>query len=340
MEYRMTTDSEFHYEGNTVILKGIFKLGGGAVSATATTALAGDNNDLKLTAIKPGVEGNNISLEYIDSGNGGKDFSLTVENDYDIKINCEYSDSEYASITTSYTPTNSNYKIRAKDPGLGGNSITVAIKDPGIANSSATITVTSNTITINLATDSTGLISSTVASLRTLVNGSATARAKINFLLEGGDGSGLAVPLPHTHLSGGGDGLPLTTALDVKVAIESNTLTKNLVRADIPEGQTGQGTIVTMSKVNLSGGGNSYSTDVDNDDITITIYDPWQNVLDTITSGISKVTTGEYHYYYTAPTNYIYIIHEWKCKVNNYDVVARQQVNLDWSLPENATPET
>jgi hypothetical protein len=214
------------------------------------------------------------------------------------------------------------------------------MKDPGTVNSSASITVTANTITVNLSTSTNGMIKSTVSSVLALINSTVASRAKVTAILEGGDGSGLAVPLPHTHLSGGGDGLPRTTALDVKIALESNALTKNLVRADIPEGQTGQGLITTMAKTNLSGGGNSYPTDVDDDAIVITIYDPWQNVLDTITTGITKVTTGEYNCYYTLPSNYIYIIHEWKGKVDNHDVVARQQLNIDWSLPENVTSES
>lgn len=69
----------------------VLRTGEGGVHASLTTALAGNDNDLKFTAMEPGAPGNSYTVEYVVDGNdtplsvsrSGRAFTVNVETDGD-----------------------------------------------------------------------------------------------------------------------------------------------------------------------------------------------------------------------------------------------------------------
>lgn len=70
-------------------LRGPWTIGGYPARATLTTAIAGNNNDLKYTATNGGTAGNSIRIRYVVSGNNtplsvtrsGNDITVNVATD-------------------------------------------------------------------------------------------------------------------------------------------------------------------------------------------------------------------------------------------------------------------
>jgi hypothetical protein len=106
--------------------------------------------------------------------------------------------------TTAVTDINDQIKYTAKDGGLAGNSITIAYVDPAAINQSLSVALSTTAITVNLATDGAGAITSTAATIRTalLANSSIAALLYIELL---GDGSEVAEAITATALTGGLD---------------------------------------------------------------------------------------------------------------------------------------
>jgi hypothetical protein len=71
----------------------------------------------------------------------------------------------------------------------------------------------------------------------------------------------------------------------------------------------------------------------DPSNITIRIIHPNEStVLETITTNITRVSTGIYEYTYTLPYNYSHIFHEWSGKDDaNVTDLARQQIDIVYS---------
>lgn len=101
---------------------------------------------------------------------------------------------------------NSKIKYTAKDAGAAGNGISVRHVDPAAASQALSVTVAGNDITVNLATDGSSVITSTV----TLVIAAIAASAAANALVTasngtGSNGTGLVAAAAATNLAGGLD---------------------------------------------------------------------------------------------------------------------------------------
>jgi hypothetical protein len=109
-----------------------------------------------------------------------------------------------ATLTTTLTGTNNDLKYTSKAASASGNSIRVRYVDPGGNNAALGVTVSTNDITVNLATDGSGAITSTAAQVKTAVDGSAPAAALVSVAnATGNDGTGVVTALAFTALSGG-----------------------------------------------------------------------------------------------------------------------------------------
>ena len=107
--------------------------------------------------------------------------------------------------------------VQAKTSGLAGNSISLTLVKPAGNNTPLSVTVSGNDISVNLATGSTGLITTTAAQLRTAIAASGAASALITASLgQGTLGSGLMTALAKTNLTGGAGLEPPVSYLPIK----------------------------------------------------------------------------------------------------------------------------
>jgi hypothetical protein len=116
-------------------------------------------------------------------------------------------------LTTALAGTNNDLTIIARKP--GNQNVRVRYVDPAANNAVASVIVASEDITVNLATNGAGTITTTAAQALALLQASAAASALAVFsLAAGNDGTGVLAALAFTAL-GGVSGT--TPTLDVKL---------------------------------------------------------------------------------------------------------------------------
>ena len=64
--------------------------------------------------------------------------------------------------------------------------------------------------------------------------------------------------------------------------------------------------------------------------IQINIYDKNKNVVENITTGIDNVDVGEYHYEYTIPDGFGYLIYEYQCEIGGKTALRREKIPRIW----------
>ncbi len=108
-----------------------------------------------------------------------------------------------ATLTTSLPGTNDDLTYTAVSYGSGGNAITVAYTNDG-ANIPLSVSVSGSAITVHLATNGSGNVTSTAAQVAAAIAASSTAAAKVTVAnATGNDGSGVVSVMAPTNLSGG-----------------------------------------------------------------------------------------------------------------------------------------
>lgn len=110
-----------------------------------------------------------------------------------------------AKATKTIGTSNQQVLYTAKTAGTAGNSIQTAHVNPG-NNGVLAVAVVGTTITVTLATDSGGTVTSTASDVVDAVNQSAAASALVLATNGAGNGSGLAVAGAASALSGGTNG--------------------------------------------------------------------------------------------------------------------------------------
>jgi hypothetical protein len=110
----------------------------------------------------------------------------------------------YASLTTALAGADNDLVFTSTERGIVGNGITIRYSDPGANNIPLSVNVTGEVITIILATDGAGVITSTANSIMAAVNADSLASAMVNVTLAAGNtGTGVVTALAPTGLSGG-----------------------------------------------------------------------------------------------------------------------------------------
>lgn len=125
---------------------------------------------LRLESVVKGTGANDIAIELINPGTALASPSVSVTGT-EITLNLGTDAGDKASLT------NQGIVYNAVTPGSGGNSITVALVNPGTPSASLGVSVSSNAISVNLATDAgtpqvetaigAGAVSSDVAQVET-----------------------------------------------------------------------------------------------------------------------------------------------------------------------------
>ncbi|MDT0499719.1 MULTISPECIES: phage tail sheath subtilisin-like domain-containing protein [unclassified Halomonas] len=109
-----------------------------------------------------------------------------------------------ATLTLGNAPANTGITYTATTAGTAGNNVRIRYVDPGSASATLAVTVDGSDITVTLATDAEGAITSTAADIVTAVNGEAEAAALVTAAAaEGSDGTGLARSRGYQSLAGG-----------------------------------------------------------------------------------------------------------------------------------------
>jgi hypothetical protein len=97
----------------------------------------------------------------------------------------------------------------AVEYGAGGNSISIAYIDPGAINQSLSVTVADKAITVSLATNGSGTITSTAAQVKAAIEANAVANALVTAAINtsdsgsADDGSGVVTALAAANMTGG-----------------------------------------------------------------------------------------------------------------------------------------
>lgn len=116
-----------------------------------------------------------------------------------------------ASLTTALTGTNNDLVFTAVATGTAGNAITVAYVDPSGNDQALAVTVTDSAISVSLATNGSGTITSTAASIKTAIEEDEAASALVTVAnAAANDGTGVVTALTATNLTGGSDAQTIT----------------------------------------------------------------------------------------------------------------------------------
>lgn len=117
-----------------------------------------------------------------------------------------------AAYTFGSAINNASLKLTAKSAGVNGNNITITLLNPRANSAALAVSVFSLDITVRLATDATGAITSTASQVLAAINAHAEASELVTASLGGGTGAGVMATLPRRYLFGGLDeALPLDT---------------------------------------------------------------------------------------------------------------------------------
>ena len=174
----------------------------GAVTSTAAQVMAAINADAQASALvqvslAPGSDGDGV-VSAMGPQNLGRGASAAVFT------------SNLASLTTGLAGANNDLNFSARASYPDGEAIRVAYLDPGAINQALSVSVSGREITVHLATDATGAVTSTAAQVLAAVNADAQASSLVQASLTGlDDGSGRVsamdlTPLaesPHTALT-------------------------------------------------------------------------------------------------------------------------------------------
>lgn len=110
----------------------------------------------------------------------------------------------YADLDVGVVGNNNALTLTAVEPGTDGNNISLTVVDPAANNASLGVSVNGTAITVNLATDGGGAITSTAAQIRAALAANAQAAALVSVANTGAsDGSGNAIAVAITPLAGG-----------------------------------------------------------------------------------------------------------------------------------------
>lgn len=120
-----------------------------------------------------------------------------------------------ASVATGVVGNNNAIRWTSAVPGEAGNLVAVVLQDPGAGNQPLSVSVSGSVVTVSLATDAGGAITSTAQDVIGAVNGHAVASVLVQAANEGAsDGTGVVAAVAETHLA---DGVGTPTGLDDQV---------------------------------------------------------------------------------------------------------------------------
>ncbi len=201
-----------------------------AVAASKSLGDAGSNTLFVVTAKEGGVAGNGLKIKLTDNGH---DSRATTDIEYDsyLGIVTAHLENDGSAITATVGDVvnaitagakaasvevgadNAKIKVTAKTAGFEGNDLSIVLADPGANDKALSVDYDDGVITVNLATDGSGSITSTGADVVAAINADVEASALVYAELgTGSDGTGTCAAVASTALVGGSDEAPVTAA--------------------------------------------------------------------------------------------------------------------------------
>lgn len=157
----------------------------------------------------------------------------------------------------------------ADNGGTAGNSVSVTYVNPGVANATISVSVSGSDITVNLATDGLGALTSTADQIKTAVDGLAAAAALVDVTVSG-TGTTVQAAQAKTLLAGGKsalDSLPATgEAGKLYVTLDTNRVYRwsgsqyTEVKGGDVDSVNGKTGAVTLTTTDIAEGTNEYFT--------------------------------------------------------------------------------
>lgn len=142
-------------------------------------------------------DGTNTPTEILASNDGIQKLGITIDNN---------SAAVAASLSTALAGDNNDIKLVAKQAGVVGNHLELALVDPAGNDQTLAVTVADGVISVSLATGAAGAITSTADQVIAAINASATAGALVTASRKtGNDGTGVVTALAAANLTGGVD---------------------------------------------------------------------------------------------------------------------------------------
>ena len=201
-----------------------------AVVASKSIGSGGSNNLIVYSANVAGVVGNEYSVLLTDHSH---DSRAATEASYDpfTKVITVHLKNDGAAITATAQDVidvltasgvqaalaigtgDAEFKVTAREAGFDGNAISIALIDPSGNSQPLSVDYDDGVITVNLATDGSGDITSTAADIIAALNADVEASALIYAeLASGSDGTGVVSAASAADLLGGSDATPITAA--------------------------------------------------------------------------------------------------------------------------------
>lgn len=230
-------------EVNTIAEKGELHFNGGTLSSKTTFEISGSRGSQVLFFDSASTVAN--IADAVNAATGVTGVTAVASNGSVGNLAVNTTVNAVAG-TVTLDSTNTNADVTFTDArattsqGVFTNKISVVFADPG-GNSQALgiSSIAGNVITVSLATNGNGTITSTATDIETLINGNGTANALVTASAEG-DGSGVAEAIASTQV---GDGIDGQSA--------------GLVFSDARGSATGQSLFTNKISVQLANGGNN-----------------------------------------------------------------------------------
>ena len=227
------------------------------LAASLITGTVNGNTGITYTAQKIGVDGNDITVAYVNPGTPSAALGVVV-TDSDIVVNLATTAGTASSGTSGVAGNNNGITWTAATVGTVGDDIVVILEDPDDNNQALGVTVNGRTIIVSLATDGGGAISSTAAQVWAAVNADPTASAIVTGANTGVSTGAIAPTDEIVQLANGVDPVPSSTATQVIAAVESEATALALVKPVSSVlgnvASTGAGTVVAVAETALTGG--------------------------------------------------------------------------------------
>ncbi len=221
----------------------------------SNTTTFGSQKDLTFTAVAGGNLTYNIS--YVAPTALGATPSVTVSGGSNITVHLG-SVSGNANLTTN-VGANANILYTAKTTGGGGNSDTVTYVAAG-NNTPLSLAVSGSNITVNLATNATGGVTSTANQVLAALAANTSVTALVTpTIAPGNDGTAVVAALSQTPLANG-TSTPTanSTAEQIMLLLQNTPAATTLINAVLANGENGSGVLATTgSPIVVSGGSSS-----------------------------------------------------------------------------------
>jgi len=254
------------YQGNyaAYAVKAFFEEGGSRLrmfralepgaQGTYTTGSVPSNNSIDWSSVYDGPA-------YLRMVNPGPSASLAVRfSDNEMIVDLATDAGLAAWLVTGAVGASNAIRWTAQSVGVAGNSITIAQVDPGAPSQSFSIGVIGTAITVNLATDGGGTITTTAAMIIDAITNSsnpdynANAAALVTAANEGASsGAGLAGSVGATPLANGADPAVTSSASDVVTLVNADQHAKLFISAAHTAGSSGAGLVAAVSSTLLTG---------------------------------------------------------------------------------------